>query len=278
MWVGDDAAVLTGAARLLFASDVLVEEVHFRRTLSSLADVGWKALATNVSDLAAMGATPLGAVVAIVGADRAGVEALFDGLLAAGATYDCPVVGGDLSDGPALVVSVAILGSASGPPVLRSGGHPGDRLFLTGPTGAASLGLRLLLADPSASGSCVEAHRRPLARLREGRAAALGGATAMIDVSDGLGIDLDRLASASRVGVEIDAVPTADGATFDDAFAGGDDYELLFSAPDADLVATAFADAGLRPPVEFGRLVADAGVRTLEGRVFDPVGYAHELR
>ncbi|HLI15604.1 MAG TPA: thiamine-phosphate kinase [Acidimicrobiales bacterium] len=278
VWVGDDAAVLAApAGPLLLATDLLAEGVHFDRRLESLADVGWKALVANVSDVAAMGGRPLAAVVALAGASRAELEELYEGLVAAAECYGCPVVGGDLSDAPALVVSVAILGTTDGrPAVRRSGARPGDALYVTGPLGAASAGLRLLRRDPASTGPLVAAHRRPSARLAEGRAAARAGASAMIDVSDGLGLDLERLASASAVGVALDDVPVAPGATLEDALGGGEDYELCLAAAPG-VLEDAFAAAGLALPLRIGRVVADARERSLRGEALPVLGYEHRL-
>jgi len=196
--------------------------------------------------------------------------------LAASRTYRVPVVGGDLSAGDELVISVAVLGRSSAP-VLRSGARPGDHLFVTGPLGRSAAGLRELRADPSATGACAAAHRRPAARLSEGDAARRGGATAMIDLSDGLGIDLDRLASASGVGVDLTALPVATGATAEEALAGGEDYELVFSAPSREAVMAEFSGAGLAVPIHLGRVVADREMRRLAGVAFDAVGHEHAL-
>ena len=278
IWAGDDMAVLRAPNSLLLAADALVEGVHFERGLGTIDDLGWKALAVNLSDVAAMGARPLAAVVTVVGASRDDLEALYDGLLACAFEFDCPVVGGDLSDGTSLVVSVALAaGAASTPPVLRSGGHPGDALFLTSRLGSAAAGLRELRLDGAAKSGCVDAYLRPTPRLKEGRAAAESGASAMIDISDGLGLDLDRLCRASGVGVELDAMPAADGATIDEAMAGGDDYELLFAAPSAERVLAAFLSAGLSAPVRIGQLVEDETRRNLEGRSFSPRGFTHGM-
>jgi thiamine-monophosphate kinase len=252
VWIGDDAAVLrppTGV--LLLAADTMVEGVHADLSVTTVADMGWKALVRNVSDIAAMGGRPLHCVVTVtVPPGRAAdLEALYDGLADASAAYACPVVGGDLTAGPAFVVTVAITGTVDGAPVLRSGGRPGDTLFVTGALGGAQADLRAGVAGRTA---------RPSARVDEGAAARSAGATAMIDLSDGLALDLRRLAGASGVGATVDGVPVADRATTADAMTGGDDYELLFAAPDADRVLRAFA--GLREPVVIGRLTVEPEV------------------
>lgn len=280
VWFGDDAAVLSGeAGPLLLATDLLAEGVHFDRQFSSLADVGWKSLAVNVSDMAAMGGRPCRAVVGAAGLFGGELAELYEGLLEAAVAFSCPIVGGDLSAAPSgggVVISIAVLGSTGGrPAVLRSGAQAGDRLYLTGPLGAAAAGLRMLRAGQGLEESCVLAHRRPVPRLFEGVVAARGGASAMIDISDGLGIDLDRLARASKLGVALESMPVAPGATSEEALGGGEDYELLIAAPRSVELATAFVSAGLNAPLEIGSLVADPTLRTLAGSPLPAAGYLH---
>lgn len=262
-WIGDDAAVLRPPlGHLLLAADTMVDGVHADLHVTTVADLGWKALVRNVSDIAAMGGRPLHAVVTVTVPPGGGrlLHDLYDGLGDASAAYGCPVVGGDLTSGPVLVVTVAITGTVDGDPVLRSGARPGDTVFVTGPLGGAVADLRAGTAGRTA---------RPRARVEEGTAARLAGATAMIDLSDGLALDLRRVAAASGVGVVVEDVPVAEGATIEDAMTGGDDYELVFTAPDLDRVVARFA--GLRPPVAIGRVTADAEVVGLpEG------GWRHE--
>jgi thiamine-monophosphate kinase len=279
-WLGDDAAVLggPGGATLLLATDAVVDGVHFDLRWSSLADVGWKALTANVSDIAAMGGEPIASVVAVAGASAADLELLYDGLVDAAATYGCPVVGGDLSAAAELVVSVAVLGTVRGvSPVLRSGALGGDTLFVTGALGRSAAGLRLLSGDQVPDDECVAAHRRPVARLEQGSCAARAGARAMIDVSDGLAIDLDRLACASGVGIDLADVPVAPGATLEEALAGGEDYELVFAAADPERVAAHFAAEGLADPLVIGTCTADPSTRRLRGERLQVAGYEHRL-
>jgi thiamine-monophosphate kinase len=300
-WIGDDAAVVTGPAgeALLFAADAVVEGVHFDFELVEASDVGWKALAVNVSDIAAMGGRPLQAVVSVVGVGAAMLDELFSGIVEAATEYGCDVVGGDLSSGPCLMVSVAITGTTGErQAVLRSNARPGDLLYVTGALGRSAAGLRALRAasghleapgsrsapgsghpsgDAALSHLLSAAYRRPAARVAEGLAASRAGATAMIDVSDGLGIDLDRLASASAVGVVLDTVPVADGATREDALAGGEDYELVFSAGDPDAVSSAFKAASLRPPLRIGMCVQDQNIRRLGAEALPATGWEHRL-
>jgi len=282
-WIGDDAAVVAGpSGELLLAADVVVEGVHFDLDIVDVADVGWKALAVNVSDIAAMGGRPLHALVTVAGASSAMIDGLVRGLAAAADAYDCAVVGGDLSAGPCLVVSVAITGTPGARrAVRRAGARPGDLLFVTGPLGRSAAGLRALRAEAQGGaatpGVLAAAYRRPIAHVAEGLAASAGGATAMIDVSDGLGIDLERLAVASGVGIVLQSVPIAEGATRDDALGGGEDYELVFAAGDADSVSRAFASAGLRAPVQIGACVADPATRRLGLEPLEALGWEHRL-
>jgi thiamine-monophosphate kinase len=256
VWIGDDAAVLEHRpGRLLLTVDPMVEGVHFRAGLQSPADVGWKALARNVSDIAAMGGRPAHALVSLVvpTASSWDLDALYDGLVDAAAAFACPVVGGDVSGGPALVVTVTVAGWVEGEPVLRSGA----RLFVTRPLGRGAAGLRLAGSDgPGRDGEAAAWFRRPWPRVAEGEAARRGGCTAMLDLSDGLALDVRRVAAASAVGVVLDTVPVADEAEPQEALLGGDDYELLFAASDGDAVVAAFSDAGLPAPIEIGRCTA----------------------
>ena len=216
-WIGDDAAVVDGG--LLLAIDAVVEGVHFS-TETPLDDVGWKAMTVNVSDIAAMGGRPGHAVVSVVGPPDVDIDDLYRGIGEASTAYDCPVVGGDLSNGPAVVVTVAVTGRVfDGDPVLRSGATPGDTIYVTGPLGhAAASGYR----------------DRPRARIAAGEAARQAGATAMIDLSDGLVADLNHVADASGVGYVLDDVPLARGATLEQALHGGEDFELLYTGRDLE--------------------------------------------
>ncbi len=158
------------------------------------------------------------------------------------------MVGGDTSTGPELFLAVTVTGRADHP-VLRSGASPGERVFVTGPLGAAAAVLDQLAGNPVTD---ADALHRPLPRLGEGRAASAAGATAMLDLSDGLAVDLPRIAGASGVGIDLEEVPAAAGATPAQSRGGGDDYELCFTAADPDRVGAAFAEAGLREPIAIG--------------------------
>lgn len=275
MWIGDDAAVLAGGT--LFATDMLVEGVHFDLAWGSPEDVGWKALAVNVSDIAAMGGTPRAAVAAVaVPPNRGGLaDGLLEGLAEAAGRLACPLVGGDTSQGSDVVVSVSVIGDAppSGP-VLRSGARPGDLVFVTGALGGSAVALRALRSGDAPDVGALGRLRRPWPRVDAGRAAAAAGATAMIDVSDGLASELRHLCADSAVGVIVDEVriPLGPGAEIDDAFGGGDEYELLFGARDPAAVVDAFRDAGLPEPVAIGEFVPEGS-----GQPIPDTGWEHDV-
>jgi len=283
VWIGDDAAVLGRVGGpLVCTTDCTVAGVHGDPRVIGLADFGWRALARAVSDVAAMGARCDGAVVAVAGPPDTDLATLYDGIVAAAAGHGCPVVGGDLSGAAQLVVVVTVAGHVDAPPgpVLRSGARAGDALFVTGPLGGAAAGLRWLSAghDPptgSDMARAAAAHRHPWARLDEGDAARRAGASAMIDVSDGLLLDLSRLADASGVGFVLDTVPVAGAATLEDALGGGEDYELVVAASDVGALCAAFAADGLRSPARIGTCVENVATRTLAGEPTEPVGWRH---
>ena len=292
VWVGDDAAVVGPVeGGLLLTTDMAVAGVHGDLGLMGLDDFGWRAMAAAISDIAAMGGRAGHAVVAVAGPPSTDLDCLYDGLAASALAHGCPIVGGDLSGCDSVVVAVAVVGTvgsgslpgrAEPGPVLRRGARPGDALLVTGPLGASAAGLRLLhgavgglVPSDDQSVALVQAHRRPLARLDEGEVARRAGASAMIDVSDGLAADLGHLADASMVGVVLDSVPVAAGSTLADAYGGGEDYELVIAAPDADTIVRAFAAAGLRPPALIGHCVADPSTRSAGGSPIPAVGWEH---
>ncbi|MDQ1412355.1 MAG: thiamine-monophosphate kinase [Acidimicrobiaceae bacterium] len=270
--IGDDAAVVSAPQGwLLLAADAVVAGVHADLALSGLDDLGWKAVAVNVSDIAAMGGCPAHLLVTVCGPPDTDLDALYRGIGEAAETWGCPVVGGDLANAPVLVVSVAITGSLAGPPILRSGARAGDGIWVTGPLGLAAAGLRVLKElGKGATGAAADAHRRPRPSVPAGLAARVAGASAMIDISDGLAADLGHLADASRVGLDLDVLPVAPGATQQDAITGGEDYVLAFTAADGDAVLAAFT--GLCPPVRIGTCLPDPSVRRILGRPFPDVG------
>ena len=235
---GDDAAVVAAAdGRVVVTTDVLVADQHFRMAWASGADVGWRAAAANLADIAAMGARPTALVVALVVPPTTAVAwltDLADGLAQACAPLGVGVVGGDLSAGPQIVVSVTALGDLQGrEPITRDGGRPGDVVAHAGVCGHSAAGLALLSAGaghgPADREQLIAVYLRPRPPITAGVAAAEHGATAMIDLSDGLLRDAGRLARASGVVVGLE----------DTGRAFGGDHALL--APAAEALG---ADAG----------------------------------
>jgi thiamine-monophosphate kinase len=280
----DDAAVLglgTSDGPVVASVDSVVEGIHFDLALSSLHDVGWKALMRALSDVAAMGAHPVGALVALCvpGLEQGDGTAVgvMEGVAEASAASGCPVVGGDVSGASELIAVVTVLGTLrAGAAVTRAGARAGDALFVTGPCGGSAAGLRLLRAG-ARLGDAVERHLRPTASLAEGALAQRTGVHAMIDVSDGLALDLHRLADASGIGFELAEVPVDTDATLDEALGGGEDYELLMAVDPgaADDLVRAFDAAGLRSPVWIGVAASNPATRLLAGRELGRLGWQH---
>lgn len=252
--VGDDAAVIKagGKGDLLATADMLAERVHFDLSFTAFRDLGYKALAVNLSDIAAMGGRPDNYLVSIAlppHFNMEDMEEIYRGMDEAGRPHRVCLVGGDTvaSPGP-LVISITLLGRAArGKAVLRSGALPGDGLYVTGTLGDSAAGLELLKAGrrPGGGGAGAEylirRHLRPEARVKAGR--LLGGkglASAMIDISDGIASDIRHITERSGCGAEInlDALPLSDELlsfagrknAVKYALEGGEDYELLLAA------------------------------------------------
>lgn len=239
--LADDAALL---GELVLTHDMIAEGVHFL-SADPPASVGWKLVAVNLSDLAAKGAEPLAALMgASLSGDEQWDESFLGGVAAACEAYGLKLIGGDtiaLPDGAPRVFGLTAIGRAGPATPSRGGGRPGDRLWLAGTLGDAAAGLALLRDDEAAAGLLVDAYHRPVPLLEAGRALA-GHASAMMDVSDGLLIDLARLAAASGCGaaVELDALPLSAAFVAERgggrkarlfAATGGDDYALLAALP-----------------------------------------------
>ncbi len=292
--VGDDAAVLAPiGAPLLVTTDAMVEGVHFRSRWLSPRELGRRAFEVSASDVAAMGGRVVAAVLALaappmlpVASLRAIVAGVRDGARRAGGA----LVGGNLASAGELSLTVTVVGAVHDGPVTRAGARPGDRLFVTGSLGGAAFGLRSLLAARSIAAAAVGRWKRPRARLSAGAALARRGvAAAMIDLSDGLLIDTDRLCAASGVGARIDAgrLPLARALRHlapaearRVAVGGGEDYELLFAVRPDRLAALRAVRAALGCAVtEIGEVVRGRDVTIVaDGRVLNPpavIGHEH---
>jgi thiamine-monophosphate kinase len=277
--IGDDAAVLAPfVGQAIVSTDVAVLGVHLASEIFPLEDLGFKAVASAISDLAAMGARPRGAVVAVTAPVGTDLEELHRGIADASAITGCPIVGGDLSQSHDVTVAVTVFGECpDGAAVLRSGARPGDEILVTGPLGRSAAGLRRRRAGAPLNDDLVVAHRRPWPRLREGAAARGARVHAMMDLSDGLGLDLHRLADASGVGFELSSIPVATGATEEESVSGGEDYELLIVTDDSARLRLIFHDRGLNDPISIGRMVEDSKNRTIRGKTFERRGWQHRL-
>lgn len=262
--IGDDTAVLLPrpGARLLATTDLIVEDVHFNRAWASPFDIGWKAMAVNLSDIAGKGGRPLWALVGLAlpaPADPADVESLYEGMTGAAAPHGIVIVGGDTSVSPkGWFVNVTLLGEHLGAPRLRSAALPGDAVAVTGTLGRSAAGLaalgagraRLRAVRPESIEAVIAGHLRPSARVDEGRWLGASPAVhAMMDCSDGLATDLAHICRASGVGarVELDTLPVnpaaldvaaalgADARAW--ATSGGEDFELLLTCERASVDA-----------------------------------------
>jgi len=282
---GDDAAlVAVPDGRVVATTDVLVEGRHFRRDWSSAVDVGHRAAAANLADIAAMGATPSALLVAFCAPadlDVGWAEGLTDGLAAEAELAGAAVVGGDMSASPVLTIAVTALGDLAGrAPVLRSGARPGDVVALAGRIGYAAAGYAALCRGFRTPRVLVDAHRRPVVEYGAGPAAADAGATSMLDVSDGLLADAGHIATASRVGIDLqrsafevpDVMADAARALGVDPYtwilAGGDDHALLATFP---------PDATLPPGWRPIGTVGESGGVTVDGKRYEdgPAGWDH---
>ncbi len=280
--IGDDAAVWqpSRSARSVITTDALVEDVHFSRATMSMEEIGWRAMASNTSDIAAMGARPVLATIAlgIPALDGTNVRDLYRGLMRCSERAGCAIVGGDLTRAPVLTLAITVVGEVR-PSNLktRSGGRPGDVLAVTGPLGASRAGLCVLQSkitlDETSAQAALAAHRMPIPRLDEGRwLGASRNVHAMMDCSDGLATDLPRLCAASGVGARITALPIAGAATAaaerlgEDpvkfALAGGEDFELLVA-----IGARAFEHVALRFRARFGRPLERLGTLEADARI-----------
>ncbi|MEE8418978.1 MAG: thiamine-phosphate kinase [Dehalococcoidales bacterium] len=284
--IGDDAAAWQGDDSIQLATtDFLVQDVHFSLEMTSWQELGWRALAANLSDIAAMGGLPRYALVSLAMPGFTEVDdvaALYRGMLELAGQSGTVIIGGDMSAAPLLVISITVLGGTGSPfdrILTRSAARPGDKVAVTGTLGGSAAGLEMLTKrlnfSKEESIGLKQAFTMPSPRLAEGRALVELGVKAAIDVSDGLLSDLGHICRMSRVNarIETDSVPIHPAviANFGDrglelALGGGEDYELLFTAP-AGVIAQVRAAVSC-PVTVIGEITAGEGgeIILLDGR------------
>jgi len=272
--IGDDCAIFRprgGSEDLLVTTDMLIEGTHFRRETHRAEDVGWKALARALSDLAAMGGEPRFCLLSLALPPWAGppwIEGFYRGFLRLAACAGAPLIGGDLARSEKAMCDVVACGAVPrGKALRRDGSRAGDAIYVSGALGGSALGLA------AGRGKAWRRHARPEPRLALGRFLRRLGATAAMDLSDGVSLDLRRLCLASKLAAEISPPPIFPGATLEQALHGGEDYELLFTAPPRVRVPAAFEGLPLARIGEMRK--GRAGVVTLNGDPLAPMGWDH---
>ena len=272
--IGDDtAAWLTEKSKSvqLATTDILIQDVHFTLNIATWRELGWKALAVNISDIAAMGGTPSFALVSLGLPPQTEVNniiELYRGMKELAKKFDVDIVGGNISRAPLVIIDVSLIGKASGALLTRSAAEPGDQIAVTGYLGQSAAGLRMLKSDlrfdKKTTAFLREAHLRPQPRVAEGQILVQHGVRAAIDLSDGLISDLTHICKASRVGAKvwIDKLPIHEflKASFKKearglALTGGEDYELLFTAKSK--VIAKLKDIMSSPVTVIGEIVTD---------------------
>lgn len=265
--IGDDGAVLDVpvGSRLVVSTDTTVEDVHFRQGWLTPHEIGWRAAMAALSDLAAMGATPLGALLALTvpARWRESLGDLAQGLGDAAAHSRAPIVGGDVTDGDRLALAITVLGHARRP-LARGGAVPGDTLYVTGRLGGPAAALAAWERGDEPPAWARERFAGPEARIAAGEWAAARGAHAAIDLSDGLSGDLAHLAAASgvRCVLDLERVPAMPGIDPRQAVMSGEEYELLLAASALDVSAFARAHGGLELTA-VGRVERGEGVQAM---------------
>ena len=297
--IGDDAAAWHGeTATQLVTTDSLFQDIHFSLKTTPWKELGWKALAVNLSDIAAMGGIPRYALISLAlpgQTEVPDVTALYEGMIEMAQQFEVAIVGGDTCRAPLVSITITVLGSIGHqdkPMLTRSAARPGERVAVTGYLGAAAAGLEVLTGqlqlDPESASLLRDAFLRPRPRVAEGQMLVGRGVKAAIDISDGLVADLKHICDASRVGarIEVDRVPVHPavrtgfgGRALKLALSGGEDYELLFTAG-AEVIAKVKETASC-PVTVIGEMVGgEAGKITLvdaSGNPFklDEAGWEH---
>ena len=272
--IGDDCAIFRprSGEELLFTTDMLIEGTHFQRATHSAADAGWKALARGLSDIAAMGGEPRLCLVSLALArwcEPSWVDGFFRGLLLLARRTGTVLAGGDLSHAARVACDVVVCGAAPrGRALRRSTARAGDAVYVSGLLGGSALGLA------SGTGNAWRRHKRPEPRLALGRfLRERVHASAAMDLSDGISLDLHRLCLASGLSAEIEAPPRFPGATLEQSLHGGEDYELLFTAGPSRRVPAEFEGV---PLTQIGTMrKGRAGAVRLAGKPLPALGYDH---
>lgn len=295
--IGDDAALWqpSRSHRSVISTDMLVEGVDFTREMMTFEDAGWRAMVANLSDLAAMGARPRLATVALGFPRETAAEEilqLYRGVACCARAYKTSIVGGDLSRAPAFTIAITVVGEVRPSNVkTRAGGRPGDVLAVTGPLGASRAGLELtrgrVTVSHETAAEALCGLRRPKPRIAEGKFfGASRNVNAMMDISDGLSTDVHRIAAASGCGALIETVPVADSARAvatakgEDperfALAGGEDFQLLAAIhPRAfTYLASRYAARFKKELLRIGTLRAEPGV-IWNGACLERLGWDH---
>ncbi len=279
--IGDDAAVLDVPAgeRLVVSTDTSVEGVHFQRDWLNSFEIGYRATAASLSDLAAMAARPLGILIALTLPEGNKQEAreIATGIREGASAVLCPIVGGDLSSGKDLSLTITALGSASRP-LARSGAKVGQRVYVTGRLGGPAAAVRAWRAGKEPTDGDRARFANPVPRIEPAIGLSDRGATSGIDISDGLMADVGHIAAASGVCIEIDAdrIPRVNGVTPLEAASSGEEYEIVVTAPEID--TGQFSEEFGLDLTEIGRVVAgSSGIVLMQGgeRITAPPGFDH---
>ncbi|MDQ6871448.1 MAG: thiamine-phosphate kinase [Gemmatimonadota bacterium] len=279
--IGDDAAIVDvpPGEKLVITTDTSLDGVHFRREWLNHFEIGYRATAAALSDLAAMAARPLGIVIALTlpDADRVEARALATGIREGAEAVLCPIVGGDLSSGKTLSLTITAVGSVA-KPLSRAGATAGQRVYVTGLLGGPAAALRAWQAGNEPTERDRARFANPVPRIEPAIGLTQRGATSAIDISDGLIADLGHIAAASKVCIEIDVdrIPRVDGVSSLEAANSGEEYEIVATAPAID-VEDFIAEFGLNL-TEIGRVVAGpSGVELLrDGKAISaPPGFDH---
>jgi thiamine-monophosphate kinase len=279
--IGDDAAILDvpRGERLVVSTDTSVEGIHFSREWLNNFEIGYRATAASLSDLAAMAARPLGILIALTLPEGNKQEAreIATGIREGASAVLCPIVGGDLSSGKELSLTITALGSAVRP-LSRYGAKVGQRVFVTGRLGGPAAAVRAWRAGGEPTESDRARFASPVPRIEPAIGLAARGATSGIDISDGLIADVSHLAAAGKVSIEIDAerIPRVEGVTAVQAAGGGEEYEIVVTAPEID--TRQFSEEFGLDLSEIGRVVAGSpGIVLLQDgeRIVSPPGFDH---